>query len=156
MTDERAEKIRQRRLCSIGVGVFACFCLMMMCWKQASNAHAWWLYRHSRDYQYSGRRSFDFLSFGVSAGDTELIVDQKLAAMGSASVPGRASASKFYSFTYGHDFFIQSAGPVLTEWITVYFDEDGKADKIIYHLSGDGESDEYMLNLHAKTVNKSR
>lgn len=154
MTDERAEKIRRRRRYSIGIGVFACFCLLMMGWKAASNTHAWWSYRHSRTYPHSGRHSFEFLSFGVAAGDTELIVDQKLAAVTSTTGPGMVSSSKFYSFDYGHDFFIRSADPVLTERIMVYFDEDGKADKIQYRLWGDQTSEEYMLNLHAKTVKK--
>ncbi|GEM_PF-5205662 len=158
MTDERAEKIRRRRRYSIGVGVFACFCLLMMCWKAASNTHAWWLYRHSRSYPYSGRHSFEFLAFGITAGDTELLVDQKLGstsrAGASPTAPTSLTTFKIYSFDYGHDFFIRSADPVLSERVTVYFDENGQAFAMECFLYGDQKWETYWVNLLSKSVEK--
>jgi len=156
MTDVPIDIRRRKRL---RIAVLAVFCLLFaaLAWKGLALLNAQWAYNDSRPFPHGGPNSFEFLSRGIGAGDSETMVDQKLTGAvvmsgRSPTAPGFGTTMKFYEFHYGRGILFTKGRPLLREWVCVYFDAEGNAEVIEHRLIGDSVSKQRRLNLLSKSI----
>lgn len=152
-----APDARRRRTNRIAFITIVCLLLAGAAWMELARLNAKWVYNRSRPFQHGGPDSFEFLSFGVAAGDSETIVDQKLATASVMFGPGPTGLGsqdtmKWYTFHYGRDPYSWQGEPLLTEWIFVYFDADGGAVTLEHSLRSDSPPLRRVLNLKTRSV----